>query len=145
MTKPLTKKQQAYIDAKLTGRSVSSLLGDTSDCKKSVVVQTELKVQQALLAEEVEITRADVVQGIKDAIERARLQAEPATEIRGWVEIGKILGHYAPETKKLLLSDDQDRVIRKLESLSTAELLALADKKKALTQGATIDGEATRV
>lgn len=143
--KPLTKKQQTYIDEKMMGRSPSVLLGNVQDCDNSKRTQEELAKQQQLLALDVGITRQDVVNGIMEAINRAKLQAEPATEIAGWKEIGKILGHYAPEVKKVVLTDDQDKVIRKLESLTTAELLALAEQKKQLGIGITINGEATRV
>ena len=143
--KPLTERQQTYVDETMMGRSASILLGEVSDCRRSESTQRELQVQQALLSEEVGITRLDVVNGIRDAIERARVQAEPATEIAGWREIGKILGHYAPETRKVLLTDDQDRVVRKLESMTTQELLEMVERKRQIRQGVTYDGQAQTV
>lgn len=143
--KPLTPKQAAYVEEKLMGRSPSVILGNVQDCDNSTNVQSALAVQQTILAEQVQISRQDVVQGILDAINRAKLQAEPATEIAGWKEIGKILGHYAPETKKVVFTDDQDKVVRKLESMSTQELLEMVQRKRAIQNGTTIDGEATRL
>ena len=145
LKKPLTVRQETYIDEKLKGRSPSAILGRVGDCDRSEKVQRELAVQQHLLAEEVEITRADVITGIRGAIDRAKLQAEPATEIAGWREIGKILGHYAPEVKKLTLSDEQDKVVRKLETLSTQELLAMVEKKRQIRNATVMEGESVNV
>lgn len=142
MKAKLSKRQKTYVDETMMGRNPSVLLGVVRDCDRSANTQRELQIQQALLSEETGITRQDVVNGIKDAIERAKLQAEPATEIAGWREIGKILGHYAPETKKVLLTDDQDRVVRKLESMTTQELLEMVERKRQIRQGATYDGQA---
>jgi hypothetical protein len=32
-----------------------------------------------------------------EAIDRARVRADPAAQIAAWREIGKMLGYYAPE------------------------------------------------
>jgi len=141
MAKKLTKKQEVYIDEKMHGRDPSVILGDVRSCDRSESTQVALREQQDQLAQEVNITRADVVQGFLDAINRAKLQAEPATEIAGWKEIGKLLGHYAPEIKKVQLTDGQETILRKLEGMSTAELLSLAQRKRELV----INGEAQRV
>jgi len=144
--KPLTPIQEAYVNEKMMGRPPSVLLGRSAEgCAASETVQRELAIQQRILAEEVQISRRDVVEGILAAINRAKLQAEPATEIAGWREVGKILGHYAPETKKVMLTDDQDKIVRKLESMSTAELLQMVERKRIIRQGATIDGESKQV
>jgi len=132
MKKPLTKRQATYVDEKLAGRNPSVILGRVEDLNKNPKVQRELQVQQQLLAEEVEISRADVLRGLQAAINRAQVQAEPATEIAGWKEIAKILGYYAPEKKQLVLSEGQDKLLRKLESLPTEELLKLAERRRAL-------------
>lgn len=143
MKKPLTKRQATYIDEKMAGRNPSVILGDVKDLNKNPKVQRELQVQQQLLAEEVEISRADVLRGLQAAINRAQVQAEPATEIAGWKEIAKILGYYAPEKKQLVLSEGQDKLLRRLEALPTEELLKLAERRRTLlldaTTGAVVD------
>lgn len=137
----MTERQKQWVDLKMTNRPVSAILGRAADCERSEVAQAHLKEARKELQDITQITRADVVQGILEAINRAKQQSEPSTEINGWKEIGKLLGHYAQEKERQSLTDDQNMVLRKLETLSTAELLKLAAKKKALT----IDGEAQRV
>ncbi len=53
--------------------------------------------------------------------------------IRGWTEIGKMLGHYAPEVKKVELSMNQRALMNKYEAMSDEELMA----------GIVIEGECT--
>ena len=143
--KPLTERQQEYVDLKMTGRSPSVILGNVRDIDKNENVQLVLSEARDNLSAEVQITRADVVEGILGAINRAKLQAEPATEIAGWKEIGKILGHYAPEVKKVQLTDGEDTIVRKLESLTTQELLQLVQKKRAAQQATIVDVIPTQI
>jgi hypothetical protein len=141
----LTEKQKIYVNEKMMGRKPSVILGFVRDCDKSPKVQEELAEQQQLLRDETNLTRKDVVQGLLDAINRAKMQAEPATEIAGWKEVGRILGVYAPERKELVLSQGQDKVLRHLEALPTQELLEMVEKKRQQRLGVTLDGTATRL
>jgi hypothetical protein len=64
------------------------------------------------------------------------LQKEWCTnaQIRGWVEIAKLLGYYAPEVKKLNLSVSGQVLMSKYEGTSDEELLGViwAEEKGAL-------------
>jgi phage terminase small subunit len=66
------------------------------------------------------------------------MMADPQAMIKGWTEIAKILGHYAPEVKKIELTLSQGRMRTKFEALSDEDLLAIAE-------GRVIDGESTSV
>jgi len=55
------------------------------------------------------------------------MQGDSANVIKGWSEVAKILGHYAPEVKRIELSDNQQRIRSKFEALSDDELLAIQD------------------
>jgi len=55
----------------------------------------------------------------------ARDQSEPATMIRGWFEIGKMLGLYAPEVVKVQASRDVELLEQKYNAMSDEELLAV--------------------
>lgn len=46
---------------------------------------------------EVNISKEDVVFGIREAIDRAKIINEPSTEIMGWDRIAKLLGYDAPQ------------------------------------------------
>jgi hypothetical protein len=55
-------------------------------------VQAAREKIRAAVRERVQITREDVVNGIKNAIDQAVILADPMAQIAGWREIAKILG-----------------------------------------------------
>lgn len=81
------------------------------------------------------LTKEDVVFGIKDAIWRAQIIAEPATEIRGWEVISKLLGFDAPTKIDINLRESITVVQQKVRDLSDAELVRM------LGAGNIIDGD----
>ena len=54
--------------------------------------------------------------------------------IRGWTEIGKILGLYAPEVKEVKITVGQARLRTQYEALSDEQLLAIAEGKQIIDQ-----------
>jgi len=76
--------------------------------------------------------RKKVMQGFLDAIEMAKVQAEPATMVNGWREIGKMCGLYEPEKKTVDVNISGKRMIAKLEMLTTEELFELAAESEAV-------------
>jgi hypothetical protein len=87
--------------------------------------------------ERVRLTKEDVVFGVHDAIGRARILAEPSTEIRGWEVISKLLGYDSPTRVEVDVHHRESvaAVQEHVKSLPEAELLRLAD-----AQG-VIDGD----
>ena len=63
--------------------------------------------------------------GFKEAIEMARLMAEPANMIAGWREIGKMCGYYAPVETRVKVDVSGNIVLDKMNSLTDAELLKI--------------------
>jgi len=129
-----TAKQEALADGILSGMSTAqaqrvagyspkSVLGP-----KSAIVQNILDEARANLRRASNIKKADVVLGVLDAIDRARLAGEPNTEINGWKEVAKLLGHYAPEVKRIDLTLTQGRIKSKFEQMSDEELFELASR-----------------
>lgn len=138
----VTEAQQKFIDAKLEGASdrVAALAAgkpDASGLAYSSTVREQLAAARRWLTDVTQIKRLDVVEGIIDSIEMARMMADPAAVRQGWVEIGKILGHYAPEVKNINLTIGQERLRSKFEALSDDELLALQS-------GNVVNGEFTQ-
>ena len=81
----------------------------------------------------VQITKEDVLVGITDAIGRAKIIAEPATEIRGWEVINKMLGYDAPKKLDINLRESLTVVQQQVRSMPTSELVS------ALGAGGIID------
>jgi hypothetical protein len=76
--------------------------------------------------DEFDFTRREVVQGLKEAIEQARILEEPMAQIAGWREIAKVLGHYEPETKRIILSTEEENRKRQLGMMDEKLLLEMA-------------------
>lgn len=89
-------------------------------------VQNYLAELQRQEAERLQISRDDVIRGMQDAIMDAKLLSDPMSQIRGWSEIGKILGHYTPEKKEITLTAEQAQALGRLQSMDEQELLTLA-------------------
>ena len=82
------------------------------------------------------ISRQKVLEGFLDAIEQAKMMADPAVQIAGWREIGKMVGYYAPEVKEVNINIGAKRIVSQLEVMSDAELLELIEKDKEAIEGA---------
>lgn len=139
----VTELQADFVEAKMAGLSdaaAAAAVGGSNGAQmaKSHTVREQLENARRWLTDTTQIKRLDVIEGVIDGIEMARMQGDSANVIRGWTEVGKILGHYAPEVKRIELSTDHARMRSKFESLSDEELLAIQE-------GTVINGEATRL
>jgi hypothetical protein len=142
----VTELQAKFVEAKLEGLNDSAAglkAGATSpsggnSLAKSTTVRQQLETARRWLTDTTQIKRLDVIEGVIDGIEMARMQGDSGNVIRGWTEVAKILGHYAPEVKRVELSIGQARMRSKFEALSDEELLALSETP-------AIEGEASRV
>lgn len=150
--KPLNEQEWKFVQNLATGmpKSAAARLAGyahakdvTGDLLRRPHVAKALAVEQAKYAEAADVSRKDVIDGLREAIERAKLAGEPGTEIMGWREIAKICGHYAPEVKKVQLSDDAQRLLKRFEDMDDRQLAELAATRNALPEA--IDGEFHRV
>lgn len=87
-----------------------------------------------------QITRANVLAGLKEAIDMARIQADPAVMIAGWKEIGKMCGFYEAVKVKVQVSGGATSIQAKLSVMSDDELLRLANGETV----EALEGEFTR-
>lgn len=138
----LTEMQAVFVDKVLEGvdgpRAAAAAgyahpTAQASMVYKTQAVRDALAQARSELSSAAQITRADIIDGIMEAINMARLSADPATMVKGWTEVGKILGHYAPEVKRVEITDSQKRLQSKFEVMSDEDLIKV------------IEGEAERV
>jgi hypothetical protein len=120
----LTPPQAEYVDKVLNNLPLGS---NASNYNKTSKVIAEIERARQELSDKTTLKRLDTINGILEAIEMARVIADPGVMIKGWVEIGKILGHYAPEVKKIEITTNQRHVRHQLESMSDEDLLAIID------------------
>lgn len=135
--KPLTEKQKLFTKFWAQGESILSAsvkagYNDSGTYAYRLVQQPNVLVlkskYEAEYRESVMMDRRQVMEGLKESIEMAKLMSEPATMIAGWREIGKLCGYYAPVETKVKVDISGDVTMRTLNQLSDAELLDLIQK-----------------
>lgn len=130
MARKPSPQQQKFIDGVMTGKSrhmsaVAAGYPNSTAPDKSLVVKEEIQRARDKLTDLTQIKRLDVIDGIMDGISLARMQGDAGNVIKGWTEVAKILGHYAPEVKTVNLNIQQQRLKSKFEALTDEELLAI--------------------
>lgn len=144
----LSKQQAMYVANRMRGhtRQESAIMAGYADSEhagrqveESPAVQSELAKARAAAAAEGDVTAASIVEGLRRAADMAETMSDPQAMVRAYSELGKFLGLYAPEVKKV----DHNHMIDKtsaeaIKALSDAELMRLA-------HGRVIDSTATEV
>jgi hypothetical protein len=138
----LTRRQARFVDeyllsgnaaaaARAAGYSVRSARQIAFKNMSKDDIQAALQARQQAQAEEMELTRQDVINALLGAIQTATEQGQPAVMITGWREIARMLGFYEPEVIRVEpMSGEADRILRQLESLPTSQLLEMAARKR---------------
>lgn len=137
--KPLTEKQKLFVEHWAKGDSIlaASARAGYADggtlAYRLVRMPNVLKLKaeyEAKYEAEAQMSRKKVMDGFLEAIDMAKLMAEPASMISGWREIAKMCGYMAPVEHKMKVDVTGNIVLDRLNSMSDAELL------KIITQGA---------
>ena len=132
----LSEQRVKFVEARASGLTAKDSMavagmkphdGTANALEKHPAVKELLKAEQRKNAYMLGLTREQVLQGMMDAIDQAKLLSDPLTQIAGWREVAKICGFYAPEVKKVELSGSGKQVIDRLRSLSDEELLQIAE------------------
>ena len=134
--KPLTDKQKLFVKFWAEGESITTACtrAGFSDHKLAYCLARmpnvlALKAQyEAKYEAECQMTRKRVMDGFLEAIDMAKLMAEPASMIAGWREIGKLCGYFAPVEHKMKVDVTGNIVLDRLNSMSDAELLQVISK-----------------
>lgn len=88
-------------------------------------VSAALHARQSADATRLSIQRDDVLNGLVEAAEMAKLQSDPAGMVAAWKQVGHLMGYYSPERIKVDMSVQGQTMVNHLERLSDADLLAL--------------------
>jgi len=93
---------------------------------RNAAVRDALARNRQETARKCELDRVRVLAGLIEAIDVARVERNAAAMVRGWSEIARICGFYAPErTVNLHVNVAMKGVITDLETRSDAELVAI--------------------
>lgn len=145
----LTDQQKIFVDQIMKGTSAmhaARAAGYSDPQANAYRVLNSPNIQQAIRylhkkhEKKADMTRKKVMDGFLEAIEMAKIQAEPSVMVNGWREVGRMCGYYAPETKKIDINITAKRVIDKLETLSDSELAEMIEESANV-----IEGEASEV
>lgn len=140
----LTDKQKMFVDGLLRGQTQTIAARSAGYSDPSIAANRLLKMSKiheglAYLQRKYEkssqMTRKKVMDGLLEAIDMAKLQAEPATMVNGWREIGRMCGYYAAEKRVIDINITARRAVDQLETLSDAELLEMIDKDSDMIEG----------
>ena len=96
--------------------------------KKKPAVMQAIAIARAEFAEANKMTKQKVMEGFAEAIDMARMRADPLAMISGWREVGKMCGFYEPTKTEIQISVNGQVQIDHLNALGDAELLKLADE-----------------
>lgn len=134
---PLTPRQRKV--AELVGRGetwnkaaltagYSQGASNVSTWKEDPRIQSIIQAERAKNEAVVNMDRKRVMEGFLEAVDMARIQADPATMIKAWTEVARMCGYYAPETKKIDISISAKRMVDRFETMSDEELLKYAEQ-----------------
>lgn len=137
---PLTDQQKLFVQYWAGGDSVGAAAlraGFSSPSygyqirysPKIVNLYETLKAEYRVAAQ---LSKEDVINGLKEAINDAKLMSEPATQIAGWREIGKLCGFY--EAKKIDVNVNVQGAVMldRMNKMSDSELLNIINEASAL-------------
>lgn len=145
----ITPQQKAYVEArgKGIGRDQSALIAgyapggsvaNATRIENSLTVQAQLMKIRKEAIENSGVTKEDVIQMLVDAADMAKVMADPTGMVAAARELGKMLGFYAPEVKKVTHGLDANSLRAMMDSLDDADLQRIANAQ-------AIEGVATRI
>lgn len=135
--KPLTDKQKLFVKFWAEGDSIGGAsrragYADGGTAAGRMVHMPNILALKAKYGAEYEkageMTRKEVMDGLKESIEMAKLLAEPATMIQGWKTVAQMCGYMAPVETKLKIDLSGNVTMTKLTQMSDAELLEMIEK-----------------
>ena len=112
--------------ARLAGYSVKTARQIATENLSKPAIQQALQARGQATAQQLELTRQDVIQALQGAIALAREQKNPAAMIAGWKEIAKMCGFYAPERVTVELSAESRVRRTRYEAMDDEALFQIA-------------------
>jgi hypothetical protein len=95
---------------------------------RNAMVQNALQARQAKDAARLSISRDRVLAGLLEGVAQAREQKNAMATIRGWAEIGRLLGYYSPDRVKVDVNVGAGVEIDRMNRLSDAELMKIIEE-----------------
>ncbi len=106
-------------------------------------IYAAIKREQALNEKAGLMTKKKVMDGYLSAIEQAKMLADPTAQIQGWNSIAKMCGYFEPTRHKIEVDVKGKVIVERLQQLSDADLLRLADGATDVIDAEIISDEET--
>jgi phage terminase small subunit len=145
INRPLTERQRLFVNhlvrdklnqsAAARQAGLSCAPGSLQALMKNAKIAHAIAVEREEFARASQMTKKKVIDGFMEAIDMARLKADPMVMVAGWREVAKMCGFYEPTKHKLEVSVNGQVVIQKLQQLNDEQLLALADGRSDAIEG----------
>ena len=138
-SRPLTEKQKLFIKHWAAGDSILGAAHHAGYADSGALAYRMVKDPAILKVyneekrryeESVGMTRQKVMDGFAEAIEMAKVMADPNAMIAGWREVGKMCGYFAPVAVKVDVNINDNSAYGRLNRMSDAELLELVQKDR---------------
>ena len=133
LAKFIAEGKEIRTAAKLAGYSTNG--GEIWRMSKRPEFVAFVKKLQSKNERMADMSRKRVLDGFLEAIEQAKMLAEPMTQIAGWRELAKMCGYYAPEVKTLNVNVTSQRLLTQLETLSDKDLLEMIEQDAEVIEG----------
>lgn len=130
--KPLTEKQRLFVKLWAQGESIMSASERAGYADGGTLAYRMIRMpnilklynqEKALYEEASQMTRKKVMDGLLEAVDMAKMLAEPATMVAGWKTIAQMCGYMAPIEKKLTINTTGSALMQRMAQMSDAELL----------------------
>lgn len=140
---PLTERQRLFIKhlvhdklpngaaARAAGYSPTSASMIASELLRNPKVVAAIAEEREAYAKASGMTKQKVIDGFAEAIDLARIKADPIAMIAGWREIGKMCGFYEPTKAELRVTVQGKVMLDRLNQMSDAQLLELLENESA--------------
>ena len=136
--KPLTTQQRLFVQHWAKGETIPNAMARAGyndqpsygyRMAKMPNILALYNEEKAKYEEAAQMTRQRVMDGLLEAVEMAKLMAEPATMVSGWREIGKMCGYFEPKKVDINVNVTGNVIHQRLNQLSDAELLKIIQEQ----------------
>lgn len=132
--KPLTEQQKAFVAFWAHGESIANAFfragysrsGGTTPAyvmsKMPAIINAYQKEKEKYETAS-QMTRKKVMDGLVEAVDMARMLADPQAMIAGWREVGKMCGYYEPSRLQLEINHTGQVLLKNVNNMTDAQLL----------------------
>lgn len=146
---PLTEMQRVFVMGlvhhKLNLSAAARNAGFRQPASSATALMKNPKVIKAIAIEREEyakasgMTKQKVIEGFAEAIDLARIKADPIAMIAGWREVGKMCGFYEPQKAEVRISVQGQVLLQQLNNMTDEQLLQMAEDDPSILEGEFLD------